>query len=275
MSTKIITHVNLLQNLCWTDFVGGAFKPAVNCIKDEVKLIVLILNRHKEKIAGAILDKKKALLDLTSKPRDVNAAFKNSLQTVNIADDEFHSKVDPAFRVKKRGIGGRNPGKFSLGVRAAVDHIIDNLRGRNDYNPLFLTDEEMGIDKYSEDLGENFLASAGRAQYRDRFWKELKARVERICIHVFGKDNVSNEPDCIFVWKVPAIQGKQHDRLVCKAIQECRDMMPKQMSREAIKHFNAVINHISEVPSGAIKALRNYIFLGNPNPDETVADEYV
>jgi len=52
-------------------------------------------------------------------------------------------------------------------------------------------------------------------------------------------------------------------------------MMPKQMSREAIKHFNAVINHISEVPSGAIKALRNYIFLGNPNPDETVADEYV
>ena len=93
--------MNLLQNLRWTNFVGGAFKPAVNCIKDEVKLIVLILNRHKEKIAGAILDKKKALLDLTSKPRDVNAAFKNSLQTVNIADDEFHSKVDPAFRVKR------------------------------------------------------------------------------------------------------------------------------------------------------------------------------
>ena len=160
MSTKIITHVNLLQNLRWADFVGGAFKPAVNCIKDEVKLIVLILNRHKEKIAGAVLDKKKTLLDLTSKPRDVNAAFKNPLQTVKIADDEFHSKVDPAFRVKKRGIGGHKPGKFALRVRAAVDHIIDNLRGRNDYNPLFLTDEEMGIDKYSEDLDENFLTSS-------------------------------------------------------------------------------------------------------------------
>ena len=109
---------------------------------------------------------------------------------------------------KKKGIGGHKPGKFALRVRAAVDHIIDNLRGRNDYNPLFLTDEEMGIDKYSEDLDENFLISAGRAQYRDRFWKELKARVERMCIHVFGKDNASNEPDCIFVWKVPAIQGK-------------------------------------------------------------------
>ena len=152
--------MNLLQNLRWADFVGGAFKPAVNCIKDEVKLIVLILNSHKEKIAGAILDKKKALLDLTSKPRDVNTAFKNSLQTVKIADDEFHSKVDPAFRVKKRGIGGHKPGKFALRVRAAVDHIIDDLRGSNDYNPLFLTDEEMGIDKYSEDLDENFLTSS-------------------------------------------------------------------------------------------------------------------
>ena len=42
----------------WTDFVGGAFKPAVNCIKDEIKLTALILNRHKEKLAGVILDKK-------------------------------------------------------------------------------------------------------------------------------------------------------------------------------------------------------------------------
>ena len=79
---------------------------------------------------------------------------------------------------KKKGIGGHKPGKFSLEVRAAVDHTINNLRGRNDYDPLFLTDKEMGIDKYSADLGERFLASAERAQYRDIFWEGLKARVE-------------------------------------------------------------------------------------------------
>ena len=71
--------MNLLQNLSWTDFVGDAFKPAVNCIKYEVKLIVRVHNRHTEKIAGVILDKKKELLDSTPKPKDVNAAFKNSL----------------------------------------------------------------------------------------------------------------------------------------------------------------------------------------------------
>ena len=47
-----------------------------------------------------------------------------------------------------------------------------------------------------------------------------------MCIHVSGKDNASN------VWKVPAIHGKQYYGLIYKAIQECRDMMPKQMSRE-------------------------------------------
>jgi len=57
----------------------------------------------------------------------------------------------------------------------------------------------MGINKHSEDMGKHFLTSAETVQYRDRFWKELKARVVKMCIHVFGKDNANNEPDCIVV----------------------------------------------------------------------------
>jgi len=55
-----------------------------------------------------------------------------------------------------------------------------------------------------------------------------------MCSHVFGKENASNDPDCIFVWKVPAKHGhgEQQDGLVCKAIQECRNMTPKQKTDE-------------------------------------------
>ena len=47
------------------------------------------------------------------------------------------------------------------------------------------------------------------------------------------------------------------------------------MSRETIRHFNSIINRITEVPVGVTEALRNHLFLGYPDPDKKIAQEYV
>ena len=47
------------------------------------------------------------------------------------------------------------------------------------------------------------------------------------------------------------------------------------MSREAVCYLYAIITQISKIPVGAQNALRNYLFLGNPNPDKTLGDDYV
>ena len=96
-----------------------------------------------------------------------------------------------------------------------------------------------------------------------------------MCIHVYGKLNSGRTPNCLFVFKVPALHGAAHAGNVAKAIAQCREMAPKMMGREALRHFNAVVCNISEVPKGAREALRNYLFCGDPNPDDTIEDEYV
>ena len=42
-----------------------------------------------------------------------------------------------------------------------------------------------------------------------------------------------------------------------------------------MKHFNTIIGQISEVPTGVREALHNYIFLGDPDPNKKIADEYI
>ena len=42
-----------------------------------------------------------------------------------------------------------------------------------------------------------------------------------------------------------------------------------------MKHFNSIISQITKVHVGVQEALRNYIFLGDPDPNEKIADEYV
>ena len=70
------------------------------------------------------------------------------------------------------------------------------------FDPLFLTDEEMGIDKYSESLGGDCLLDRfTRADYGDKFRKELAKGVVGICIHMYGKKNNSNHPDYIMSGK--------------------------------------------------------------------------
>ena len=61
------------------------------------------------------------------------------------------------------------------------------LRRTQDYDPIFLTDEAMLIDKFAVANGVSNFSSVSRAQYRNRFREELSKRASTVCFHVFEK----------------------------------------------------------------------------------------
>ena len=65
--------------------------------------------------------------------------------------------MDPVFRNNKSNTRGR-PGQFARCVKATVTKLKETLRGKIDYEPLFLTDEEMCIDKCGESVGDLCIA---------------------------------------------------------------------------------------------------------------------
>ena len=46
------------------------------------------------------------------------------------------------------------------------------------------------------------------------------------------------------------------------------------MNKELVKHFNKIINQVSEISSTVCDAIRDCLFLVEVNPDEKVEDEY-
>ena len=140
---------------------------------------------------------------------------------------------------------------------------------------MFLCDETMGIDKHSLAIGEPFLHPSARFRHREQCRMQLRDCVSKMCVHVFGQTNSGQNPDHVFVWKVPAIHGQQHAGEVAKAITRCREMAPKQIAKESVKHFNAIIDRTTGLPAGAREALCDYIFCVNPNPNDLIADDHV
>ncbi|KAL7547981.1 hypothetical protein ACHAWF_011257 [Thalassiosira exigua] len=267
-------HINFLSRMMWNDFAVPALKPVVAGIKDEVKFLCNLLQRHQSHLTGKANQMMKLRLDPSAKKksRGIITSFKNRLNVVEVAVDEFHACIDSAFRPSRpRGLKG----KFAICVKAAVDNVFSILRGKEDYQPFFLTDEAMGIEKFAAADGNSFLTPLNRAKFRSQFRNELVYGIECMKVHVFGKLNSGTDPDCLFLWKVPVSEGADHVGRVARAIHECKDMAPKKMCTEAARHFNAIMEEISHIPAGARDALRNYLFLGDPNPNKDIADEYV
>ena len=95
-----------------------------------------------------------------------------------------------------------------------------------EYDPLFLTDKVMSIDKFGDDMGRHFLDSLERAKFREAFQTNLSEGAAIICFHIYGQVNSGNNPSCIFAWIVPIIHGVQHVGNVAKAINACQEMAP-------------------------------------------------
>ena len=272
-SKKIASHIKTLTNLDWREFWGKAFKDTIGCSKDEIGIVIEVLQRHHDSLGADAKSKFFAKSNPGPTVKSVPAAFRKLTTAVKISDTEFHSIVDSAFKKKKKSPG--KPSPFAACVNISVLSLADTLRGMVDYEALYLTDEVMGIDKFGEAIGKPFLTASDRARYRAMFRDQLAAGVENMRIHFYGKVYPGENPDCIFVWKVPVVRGPQHDGKVTLTIDSCREMAPKKMQREAVKHYNMIMNNITDLPAGACDALRNYLFMGEPNPDGTIADEYV
>ena len=268
-------HINTLGGLDWGLFTGPAWSQTIQFIKGEIKVLIKLLQRHKHKLAQDSSDKTTALLNPKSsqKGREVVAAFKNSLSLVRLSDNEFHVQIDSAFSKKKKKSPGR-VSQFSACIKLAVDELVKGARATEDYDPIHLTDKAMSIDKFGEAVGE-LLTPTERARYRAAFYEELKGSAKNICLHVFGQLNSGSNPNIIFVWKVPAIHGLQHVGNVARVVTECREAIPKKMGEEAIRHFNTIIDGATNLPTQAREALRNYLFLGDPDPDNSIGDKYV
>ena len=208
----------------------------------------------------------------TQKEKDVPTKFKEFIATMKVSRYEFHSKVDPAFRNSNSKRRGR-PVVFAACVKALVAKVSEKLRGKPEYDPFFLMDEEMGIDKHEEAVSDICLAPKTRAMHREIFQREASLGVEKIHIHFFGKMYDGNNPDYVFIWKMPAVHGPHDDAKVASAIGRYREITPKMMSNEAVRHFNTILNNVTDVPAPARDVLSNYLFLGDPNPNKAIAEE--
>ena len=192
---------------------------------------------------------------------------------MEIAEGEIHVEIDSARKQNKKKPG--KPSDFSACVCESVEKVIKLLRRSEDYQAIFLIDEAMGIDKFAAVCDNAFLTSKQRARYRGQFRQEIEKGAEQICFHIYGKLNEGNTADCLFIWKVPVVNGSQHVGNVAKVINECRAKAPKHMSREAVRHLNSIMDCVSDVPAKVCEVLRNYIFVGDADPDGSIGDEYV
>jgi hypothetical protein len=248
---------------------------AINSIENEVRIVCDLLTRHKDKLSINLHAKDQAALNpAPTAESTVSAAFKDSLKTVPLSRNEFHTIVDYPFSIKASKKKGKL-GPLQTCVNLAVANVISQIKGRKYYDPMFLTDSAMNIEQYGLAVKEEFLDSRKRAEFRSAFRKKLAEGENKLLFHIYGKVNSGKDPDCIFAWKVPFVHGDHHVGNVAKAIVECQDMAPKQMCREAVRHFNAIIDRITEIPVGARDTLRNYLFTGDVNPSKTFGDEYV
>ena len=265
-----------MSTLRWNEFAVPIFQDAVKAIKDEVALICKLLQRHKDHLAGISTAMRELRATPSSKKKSkcgTVVAFEKTLNSVQIDDDEFHAVIDSAKRPSrpKGKLGG-----FAGCVVASVRKVIDDLHHKEYFDPIFLTDGAMGLDNYAEVVGVDVLDSADRAHWRSKFRKELSYGNDSLTIHVYGRMNHGTKnPASLFVWKVPKIHDVQHSGRVAKAINVCREMAPKELSSEALKHADAILKGVTNLSADARRAIRNFLYLGDPDPDDELSDAYV
>ena len=93
---------------------------------------------------------------------------------------------------------------------------------------------------------------------------------------MFGRLRVGTvTPSCICVWKVPIQFGDAYPGNVQKAIENCREMLPRKVAAESLKHFDNLMASLLEVPAGVRNALKNYLFMGEVNVKGDLAEDYL
>ena len=76
------------------------------------------------------------------------------------------------------------------------------------------------------------------------------------------------------LWNVPLKNDETHAGMVQKAVDKCREKLPKVMTDASARHFDNIMSSVSDVPSGVRKAIKEYLFMGEANMEGVIADEY-
>lgn len=178
------------------------------------KFLVKVLSLKNDELKKDANSKKRSCpfedAPATAKPK-VSSAFKKK-NAVLSSNGEFIIQIDSTL-AKKGKKKTRSLSTFGLAVRSSVANVYQKLSRTDCYKPLFLSDEEMGIDTYAERvLGDGFLSPEERKRYRCQFRDELAKGHESMCITVWGTSTsgYGQLADTIFVWRVPVVPGSTH-----------------------------------------------------------------
>ena len=268
----VATHMATLANLTWSPYKKSvSFAPALESMKLEISVIY-----------GILIEKKRDMT-LDNNPFTSNESRPGMSQFEKVPDyvvldsetEEFFVPIRPASPNQKKKPGRKT--EIKVAIQVAVKNLCQRLQHQNFYDPYHLTDEAMGIcdAAYLSRGGVVELDSSERAYHRQQFREALTKGLPGIGMNLFGRKNGGGTyPAYLCVWKVPLVSDGQSEGKVAKAIADCRKVMPKRISKEALKCFNNIIKGIAEVDSGTLQALTNYLFMGEVNAKGNLANEY-
>lgn len=274
--TLLSTHIGYLSSLNWSPFKKATtLKDAIELLRNEIEIIRGILIKKKNAMIG-----RNSLFTQPTSSRDPSV-FRNLPSYVNLDDqhDEFFVSI-PRSEFNTEGRNKKKRGKVTattIEIDKAITNLTTVLKYKNDYTPICLSDEQMGIvdEAVVEQGGTIVLESWERAYYRQEFKKRLVLGLDGVNINVFGRMRVgSPTPTCIFIWKVPLCTNDAHPGVVQKTIESCRQQLPKKIAAESLRHFNTIMSTLLDVPAGVRKALTNYLFMGEVNVTGDVANNY-
>ncbi len=227
-------------------------KAPLESIQNQIHLLYSCLQDHLNSLnrqTGSIVDQIKSQAAAKEGGGGVEpaglAAFSKKGHTTETSENWFLTEVELMHPSSKKRIG--RPSDFSASVARSKAAIVRLLRIRKDYDPVFLTDDAMGIDSYAMEKNDSFMSTTQRASYRTRFREELVAGVENMKLNIYCKSGGGARQACVFVWKVPATFAPGHTARAAAVMEKCQELAPKEISRELVTHFNLMMAQISGV----------------------------
>jgi hypothetical protein len=266
---NVVSHLTTLSSLEWKAYGTKSMKVPLGKLKEQLANVCGILRDKKSEMIGhnSVLNVPKATVSSTTSTLPGYTPLDEDTQ-------EYYAIIRPSS--KKPTQRGKASAKEQA-INQSISELTDLLRYSEDYDVFHLRDEQMGIvDRaFQGEDGTVGLSSADRKYYRKRFKAKLADGLEEICINIFGRNQSgSNDPSCLFVWKVPIVHGELHAGSVQKAVEECREMLPRKQSAESILRFNNILSGIAKVPTKVRWAMTEYLFNGESNVRGGDADRY-
>ncbi|KAL7552225.1 hypothetical protein ACHAWF_016995 [Thalassiosira exigua] len=168
----LTTHCGTLSGFDWSPYKRSTrLKGALDSFKEEIEMIRGILLKKK----GQMISKNSAL---TNSRSSAPSSFESLPGFVQLDEDtnEFFTAIPrkAASSKSSKNQRGQSTAK-SQQVDKAVKNLVRVLRAKEDYVPIFLKDEDMGIveDAFEREGGTKTLEASERALYRQDFKKKL------------------------------------------------------------------------------------------------------